>query len=251
MFTPCACLRIVPLTEQPGAVSSHPNLTGYEPRVSQLRTIMSTPHDVLSNSVPKLDPSWKNWPIFAIRFVAAVRVKGVYGHFDGSSPYPTTVNPKKLTEDEAKAIVLWDKDEAQAYYMLQQKIPDSLLLRVAPMENVAKHWIYIRTTCTSKSLQTSTAEHQAFLNSKCGEKENIHTFLEKLCEELLQSSVVIEESDYLSTIISALPIGTEIHHYANQHLTSMQHHANKMLQFHRMKGESQCRGHQIPPMHRP
>ncbi len=99
---------------------------------------MSTPTDVLSNSVPKLDGSWKNWPIFAIRFVAAVQAKGVYGHFDGSSTYPKVVNPAKLTDDEAKDIVLWNEDEATAYYMLQQKIPDSLLIRVAPMKDVAQ-----------------------------------------------------------------------------------------------------------------
>ncbi len=202
---------------------------------------MSTPHDVLSNSVPKLDSSWKNWPIFAIRFVAAVQAKGVYGHFDGTSSYPKAANPEKLTDEEAKAIVNWDDDEATAYYMLQQKIPDSLLIRVATMTNVAQRWALIKTQCTTKSLQTSTAERQAFLNSKCGEKENVRTFLEKLRErreELLQSSIVIEEPDYLSTIISSLPVGSEIHRYANQHLTAMQHHAKKMLQIHRAKGET-------------
>ncbi len=69
----------------------------------------------------------------------------------------------------------------------------------------------------------------------------MRTFLDRLRErreELLQSSVVIEEPDYLSTIISSLPVGSEIHRYANQHLTAMQHHAKKMLQIHHAKGET-------------
>ncbi len=57
-------------------------------------------------------------------------------------------------------------------------------------------------------------------------------------EQLLQSSVFIEDPDYLSTIISSLPVGSEIHRYANQHLTAMQHHARKMLQIHHAKGET-------------
>ncbi len=202
---------------------------------------MSTPHDVLSHSVPKLETSWKNWPIFAIRFVAAVRAKGVYGHFDGSSAYPKVADETKTTDDESKAIDVWEEDEAQAYYMLQQKIPDSLLIRVATMGNVALRWSFIQMQCTTKSLQTSTAERQSFLNSKCGDKEDVRMFLEKLRErreQLLQSSVIIEDSDYLSTIISSLPVGSEIHRYANQHLTAMQHHARKMLQIHHAKGET-------------
>ncbi len=47
-------------------------------------------------------------------------------------------------DEESKAANVWEENEAQAYYMLQQKIPDSLLIRVATMGNVALRWSFIK-----------------------------------------------------------------------------------------------------------
>ena len=50
-------------------------------------------YDLLTSSVPKLDPSGENWAIFSYRFEDAVRAKRVWGHFDGSSVRPGPAPP--------------------------------------------------------------------------------------------------------------------------------------------------------------
>ena len=54
--------------------------------------------DSLPSSVPKLDSSGLNWAIFSLHFQDAVEAKGYWGHFDGSTPCPTTITV--TAEDE-------------------------------------------------------------------------------------------------------------------------------------------------------
>jgi len=107
---------------------------------------MSTPSDSLPQSIPKLDASGKNWMLFRLRFLGAIEAKGKLGHFDGEKPRPSD-------EDNAADDILhrqeeWDADEASANYMLQQKLPNSLLIRVAKLANVAERWAMIEKEAT-------------------------------------------------------------------------------------------------------
>jgi len=54
--------------------------------MSILTTALS---DSLPSSVPKLDASGLNWAILSICFCNAVKAKGFWGHFDGTTPFPT------------------------------------------------------------------------------------------------------------------------------------------------------------------
>jgi len=44
--------------------------------------------DTLPISIPPLDPSGKNWPVFLVRFHDAIEAKGYWGHFDGTKRRP-------------------------------------------------------------------------------------------------------------------------------------------------------------------
>jgi hypothetical protein len=48
-----------------------------------------------------------NWAVFSIHFQDAVEAKGFWGHFDGTEPKPTPVNPSSITADENKTIAAW------------------------------------------------------------------------------------------------------------------------------------------------
>ena len=46
----------------------------------------NTANNILPTSVPKLDVSGANWAIFALCFQTVIQGKGLWRHFDGSSP---------------------------------------------------------------------------------------------------------------------------------------------------------------------
>jgi len=72
--------------------------------------------DTLPSTVLKLKAKGKNWGIFYVRSMDAVKVKGFWGHFDGSSLEPTL--SAKPTEEETKAKNQWAKDKHLAKTLL-------------------------------------------------------------------------------------------------------------------------------------
>src|SRR5271154_3233677 len=111
-------------------------------------------YDTLPSSVPKLESTGTNWAIFEIRFHDAIEAKGFWGHFDGQPqrPVPGTsaiVAPDGtvvkaatgLTPDEyVAATTQWEKDERSAKSLLNQKIPNSTLMRICLKTSVEEHW---------------------------------------------------------------------------------------------------------------
>ncbi|EPQ58829.1 hypothetical protein GLOTRDRAFT_34064, partial [Gloeophyllum trabeum ATCC 11539] len=118
-----------------------------------MATTQST--DTLPSSVPKLDPSGVNWPIFAERFQEAVASKKLWGHFSGSvtRPQPAGTTP---TDDEKEKAQKWDDDEATARYLLSQKLPDSALMKIRRYGTVAERWAAIQLDFTSKGMFAQT-----------------------------------------------------------------------------------------------
>ena len=47
-----------------------------------------------------LELSGSNWAIFLLRFQEAMEANCKWGHFDGSSKHPTSVDPDKPTDKE-------------------------------------------------------------------------------------------------------------------------------------------------------
>ncbi|KAF8235484.1 hypothetical protein L208DRAFT_1256697 [Tricholoma matsutake] len=90
---------------------------------------MSTPTPVsiseFGSTVDKLDASGKNWVTFQQHFVIAVKQKRVHGHFDGTSMKPTLLSSP--TDDETKALNVWQEKEDTAMYLLSQKLANLTL----------------------------------------------------------------------------------------------------------------------------
>jgi len=57
------------------------------------KNMSNAANDILPTSVPKLDVSGANWAIFALYFQTVIQGKGLWGHFDGSSPCPVLSSP--------------------------------------------------------------------------------------------------------------------------------------------------------------
>jgi len=178
--------------------------------------------DTLPSSVPKLDASGLNWAVFSLHFQDAVKAKGYWGHFNGTSEHPAAPKLEDLpvmtadapapaapsAEDLAAAINQWDKDKWSAKSLLTQKIPDSALMHIQNKKSVKECWDMITSEYTEKGTFTQTDLWMCFLKSKCPDKGNVQQFLNELYvkqEELATVGVDIDKKDYCSMIISFLP----------------------------------------------
>ena len=191
-------------------------------------TTLATSNTLLS-SVLKLKSSRENWVIFKIQFTHAVKSKGkqVYRHLDSFITHPvaaaapsTTVTTTTLGTTTAAAglttqtspapdpVLQWDKDESLALDLLTQHIPDSTVIHTSRLDTTVAMWVEILHEFTMKSAFAQTELCTKFIASKCLEKGNMHTWLEKLWtrkEELTKVGVNIEDKDICSIIISSLP----------------------------------------------
>ena len=113
------------------------------------------------------------------------------------------------TADEIAAKARWDKDERSAKLLLIQRLPDSTLMKIHTKKSVQERWGAIVKGFMEKGAYAQTDLRAKFLASRCAEKGNVREFLEGLRvrkEELVQVGVVIDNKDYLLTIISSLPV---------------------------------------------
>jgi len=115
-------------------------------------------------------------------------------------------NPATSKEIAAKS--QWEKDERSAKSLLTQKLPDSTLMKVHTKPTVQERWEAVMKEYTEKGAYAQMDMRAKFLALRCPEKGNVRDFLDELQvkkEELVQVGVVIDNKDYLSTIISSLP----------------------------------------------
>jgi len=122
-------------------------------------------------------------------------------------PVPSLSNPATSKKTAAKS--QWEKDKRLAKSLLTQKLPDSMLMKVHMKPTVQERWEAVVKEYTKKGAYAQTDMCAKFLASRCPEKGNVRDFLDQLRtkkEELVQVGVVISDSDYLSTIISSLPV---------------------------------------------
>jgi hypothetical protein len=100
-------------------------------------------NNVLPPNMPALDISGSNWAMFELQFWMVVRGKGLWGHFDGTtpcpvlpSPVPTPAQTSTLPSQPATAvqvplppspppvtpadIELWDQNESISQALLAQ-----------------------------------------------------------------------------------------------------------------------------------
>ncbi|KAJ3491556.1 hypothetical protein NLJ89_g11326 [Agrocybe chaxingu] len=181
---------------------------------------MSTTITFLSNSlpssIPKLDATGLNWAIFSVCFKDTIKVKGFWGHFNGTSiclqlitvTAPNGAVTSAPTAAEIASQAQWQKDKRLAKSLLIQKILDSMLMCIHLKTSVKDHWYAIVAEYSKKGAYTQTDLHTKFLELKCLDKANVCKFLDSLQvkrEKLITVSVMISDKDYISTIISSLP----------------------------------------------
>ena len=115
--------------------------------------------DTLPSSVPKLENTGTNWAIFKIYFHDAIEAKGFWGHFNGSLLCPVAISitaPDGTTTMDTALVDQWEKDERSAKSLLNQKIPDSTLMRIRSKTSVEERWKAIEKEYTEKGAYVQT-----------------------------------------------------------------------------------------------
>ena len=74
-------------------------------------TTTSSLSDTLPSAVPKLEAKGKNWAIFYVHFMDAVKVKGFWGNFNRTTPKPALSS--EPTDEELKASISGKKTNNQ------------------------------------------------------------------------------------------------------------------------------------------
>jgi len=186
--------------------------------------------DDLPSSVPKLDASGTNWAIFVFRFQDAIKAKGLWGHFNRSTPAPIFVDPAKPTSDKSAAKAQWDKNERSAKSLLTQKLLDSTVVMIHMKVTVKERWDVVVKEFSKKSAYAQADLRAKFMGMKYSDKANLREFLDGLRlkrEELVQAGVVVDEKDYFSVIMSSLPMA--LSNFASNQLAATQFSSTKTM----------------------
>jgi hypothetical protein len=172
-------------------------------------------------SVPYLEPHGANWAIFMMRFRDTMKAVRRWAYFTGEEPCPEGMGASKATSAEQGAIEAWEYEDSVASYLLYQRLPDAIVMRLSVCSTTHERWEKITREFQAKSAYAQADLHEAFLEMHCAKGEEVRDFLASLCckrEELAAAGVLISEKEYERTILRGIP--SELATFASHLLSS-------------------------------
>jgi hypothetical protein len=187
---------------------------------------MTTPSTILQlpSNIPCLEADGSNWAIFVLRFREAMQVTHRWPYFEGTIPCPSPKDPAKVLDDESKAIDDWEFEDLAARYLLSQRLPNSIAIRLHSLTTTKARWDCLVFEFTAQSIYAQNNLEEAFFSMACTKGEDIRVFLTALhCkrEELAAAGVQITHKEYQRTLLKSLP--DELVKFAAQLLSSARH----------------------------
>jgi hypothetical protein len=101
-------------------------------------------------------------------------------YFKGTVSCPTVKDPSKVTDAKKKAIKEWEHGDLAARYLLSQRLPDSIAVRLQSLTTIKSHWEHLTSEFTTQSMYAQNDLEQAFFEMRCPKGGNIRTFLTTL-----------------------------------------------------------------------
>jgi len=145
-------------------------------------------------------------------------------YFEGTIPCPSPKNPAKVPDDERKAIEDWEFEDLAAWYLLSQRLPDSITIWLQSLTTAKAQWDRLVFEFTMQSVYAQNDLEEAFFNMRCTKGIDVQTFLTGLRykrEELSATGIRITQREYQRTILKSLP--DELAKFAAQLLVSARH----------------------------
>jgi hypothetical protein len=146
----------------------------------------------LPSNIPHLKTDGSNWAIFIMRFREAMQATRRWPYFEGTVSCPTVKDPSKVTDAEKKAIEEWEHGDLAARYLLSQRLPNSIAVRLQSLTTAKGRWERLTSEFTAQSMYAQNDLEQAFFEIRCPKGGDICTFLTTLrCmqEELAAAGV--------------------------------------------------------------
>jgi hypothetical protein len=178
----------------------------------------------LPSNIPCLEADGSNWAIFVLRFREAMQVAQRWPYFEGTIPCPSPKNQAKVPDNEQKSIDDWEFEDLAAHYLLSQRLPDSIAIRLKVFTTAKARWDHLVTEFTAQSVYAQNDLEEAFFSMACTKGEDVRVFLTSLRykrEELAAAGVRITQKEYQRTILKSLP--DELAEFASQLLSSARH----------------------------
>jgi hypothetical protein len=117
-------------------------------------------------------------------------------------------DPSKVIEAEKKATEEWEHGDLAARYLLSQRLPNSIAVRLQSLTTAKSCWEHLTKEFTTQSMYAQNDLEQAFFDMRCPKGGDIRTFLTALhCkkEELAAAGVHITQKEYQHTVLKSLP----------------------------------------------
>jgi hypothetical protein len=143
-----------------------------------------------------------------MRFQDAMKAACRWAYFTGGEPCPEAMGAGKVTSAEQGAIDAWEYEDSVASYLLFQRLPNAIVMRLSICSTTHERWEKITREFQAKSAYVQADLHKAFLKMHCTKGEEVRDFLASLCckcEELAAAGVLISEKEYECTILRGIP----------------------------------------------
>ena len=134
---------------------------------------------------------------------------------------PTVKDPSKISEAEKKEIEAWEHNDLAARYLLSQRLPDSVTVRLQAYNTVKQRWDCLVLEFTAQSIYVQNDLEQAFFDMRCPKGGDVRIFLTTLRykkEELAAARVRVTQKEYQHTVLKSIP--DELAKFASQILTN-------------------------------
>jgi hypothetical protein len=159
-----------------------------------------------------------------MHFHEAMQAIQRWPYFEGTIPCPSPKNPAKVPDNKQKSIDNWEFEDLATRYLLSQRLPDSIMIRLQSFTTAKSQWDCLVFEFTAQSVYAQNNLEEAFFSMACAKGEDVQVFLTSLHykrEELAATGIRITQREYQRTILKSLP--DELAEFAAQLLSSAWH----------------------------
>jgi len=108
-----------------------------------------------------------------MRFHEAMQAIRRWPYFEGTIPCPSPKDPAKVPNDKKKSIEDWKFEDLATRYLLLQRLPDSIMIRLHSLTTAKAQWDRLVFEFTAQSIYAQNDLEEAFFSLTCAKEEDI------------------------------------------------------------------------------